>query len=138
LRAVLDPNVIISAALSPNGSPAAVLVAWLDGQFELVASQKLIDELGQSLAYPKLRKRIPEADANALIRLIARGAVFRDDTESPRPLSRDPGDDYLIALARDAEAVIVSGDGDLLALAPQLPVFAPAAFLDWLDGRRKR
>jgi len=47
LRAVLDPNVIISAALSPNGSPAAVLVAWLDGQFELVASQKLIEELGQ-------------------------------------------------------------------------------------------
>jgi len=137
VRAVLDPNVIISAALSPNGPPAAVLVAWLDGQFEMVASQKLLDELDRSLAYPKLRKRIPEVDAAALMRLIERGAVIRDDVESPPQVSLHSGDDYLISLAKESEAVIVSGDGDLLSLAPNLPVFAPAAFLDWLNGQRK-
>ena len=136
MRAVLDPNVIISAALSPNGPPAALLVAWLDGQFEMVASQKLLDELDRSLAYPKLRKRIPEVDAAALMRLIERGAVIRDDVVDPPPVSRDPGDDYLVSLARESEAVIVSGDGDLLSLAPNLPVFGPGQFLEWLDANR--
>lgn len=135
MRAVLDANVLISAALSPNGSPAAVLVGWLDGRFEMVASPKLIDELERSLAYPKVRKRIPEEDAAALVRLIARGAVMRDDVDNPPPVSRDPGDDYLIALARESEAVVVSGDGDLLSLAPDLPVFGPKSFLEWLEGQ---
>lgn len=132
MRAVLDPNVIISAALSPAGSPARVLKAWLDGRLELVTSPKLIGELDRALAYPKLRKRIPEEDARALIRLIERGSVVRDDPEDPPTISRDRGDDYLIALAKDNEAILVSGDADLLDLAPGLPVFSAAAFLDWL------
>ena len=101
----------------------------------MVASPKLIDELDRTLAYPKLRKRIPEEHANALVRLIGRGAVMRADLSDPPPVSRDAGDDYLVALARDSEAVIVTGDGDLLSLAPALPVFGPARFLEWLDGQ---
>jgi putative PIN family toxin of toxin-antitoxin system len=137
LRAVVDPNVAVSAALSPNGPPAGVLLAWLEGRFEMVASPKLIAELDRTLAYPKIRKRIPDEDAAALVRLIERGAVMRDDVESPQPVSRDPGDDYLIALARESDSVIVTGDGDLLSLAPDLPVFAPAQFLTWLEDQRQ-
>lgn len=141
MRAVLDPNVIISAALSPVGSPARVLTAWLDGRLELVASPRLIAELDRALAYPNLRKRIPEEDARALVRLIERGSVVRDDPEDPPAISRDRGDDwdrgddYLIALARENEAILVSGDADLLDLAPGLPVFPAGAFLAWLDER---
>ncbi|MEI6447203.1 MAG: putative toxin-antitoxin system toxin component, PIN family [Actinomycetes bacterium] len=137
MRAVVDPNVAVSAALSPNGAPAAVLLAWLEGQFEMVASPRLIAELDRTLAYPKIRKRIPQEDSTALVRLIERGAVMRDDVVDPPSVSRDAGDDYLIALARASEAVIVSGDGDLLALAPDLPVFAPASFLAWLEVQRR-
>ena len=127
----------MSAALSPNGAPAAVFVAWLGGQFEMVASPKLIAELDRTLAYPKIRKRIPQEDSAALVRLIERGAVMRDDVDDPPPISRDPGDDYLIALARVSEAVIVSGDGDLLSLAPDLPVLDPRQFLEWLEAHRQ-
>lgn len=136
MRAVLDPNIIISAALSPAGSPARVLRAWLDGSFELVASPKLLGELDRALAYSELRKRIPEEDARALVQLIERGSVVRDDPEDPPTVSRDRGDDYLIALAKQNEAILVSGDTDLLELAPGLPVFSAAAFLDWLDEHR--
>jgi predicted nucleic acid-binding protein len=46
--------------------------------------------------------------------------------------SADPGDDYLLALAEAERAVLVSGDRHLHALAGQLPILAPRAFLDQL------
>jgi hypothetical protein len=58
LRAVLDPNVLISALLAPAGTPAAILRAWSAGAFELVASPLLLAELERALAYPNLRASI--------------------------------------------------------------------------------
>lgn len=138
MRAVLDPNVVISAALSPAGSPARVLTAWLEGRFEIIASPGLIDELERALAYPKLRRRIPEPDAGALVRLIERGSVMREDPPDPPAISKDPGDDYLIALAAVSEAVLVTGDRDLLALGPELPIFSARQFLKWMEGLEDR
>jgi len=50
VRAVLDPNVVISGAISPRGAPAEVLRSLARGEFELVASQGLLDELQRALA----------------------------------------------------------------------------------------
>ncbi len=136
MRAVLDPNVVISAALSPSGAPAQVLLAWLEGRFESIASPQLVEELTSALAYPKLRKRIRQEDAEALVRLVARGSVVREDVGDLPRLSPDPGDDYLLSLARESEAVLVTGDSDLLSLAPGLPVFTPRKFLGWLESQR--
>jgi uncharacterized protein len=100
LRAVVDANVLISAALSPRGAPARVLRAWLDGAFELVVSPLLLDELERALAYPKLRERIPQEEAVRLVDLLRRSASLVDDPDAPPPVtSPDPGDDYLLALA---------------------------------------
>ncbi len=134
VKAVLDPNVIISALLSPGGSPAKVLRAWIDGTYELVTSELLLGELDRALAYPKLRKRIDAQEAVELLELLRREAELFDDPDAaPAVLSPDPGDNYLIALAAAARAVIVSGDGHLLGLAEQLPVYSPADFLALLD-----
>ena len=136
MRAVLDPNVIISALLAPNGSPAKVLRAGLDGAYGLVASPLLLAELQRALAYPKIRRRIPASDATALVGLVERQArVVEDPTEPPLVRSPDPGDDYLISLAVAARAVLVSGDRHLLGLDQTLPIQSPAAFLALLgDG----
>jgi uncharacterized protein len=53
----------------------------------------------------------------------------------PAPLSTDPGDDYLLALARAERAVLVSGDAHLLALADRLPIHSARAFLGKLEAR---
>jgi len=42
---------------------------------------------------------------------------------------RDPNDDYLVALAETADAVIVTGDDDLLAAGIQPPAITPAQLL---------
>jgi putative PIN family toxin of toxin-antitoxin system len=113
-----------------------VLRAWLDGAFDLIASDKLLRELERALSYPKLRSRVTPSEAAELVELLGRSArTFDDPGDPPSVRSADPEDDYLIALAEAARAVIVSGDRHLLGLASQAPVFSPAEFLAELDRR---
>jgi hypothetical protein len=133
VRAVLDPNVIISGVLSPTGKPARLLKAWERGEFELIVSIALLAELERALAYPKLRRRISEDEAASLLQWLTESATVANDPECPaRVHSADPGDDYLIALAASRQAILVSGDQHLLDLAERMPVLAPALFLDQL------
>ncbi|MHB8263253.1 MAG: putative toxin-antitoxin system toxin component, PIN family [Acidimicrobiales bacterium] len=133
LRAVLDPNVLISALLTSNGSSARVFRAWLDGEYELVASPLLLAELERACAYPKIRKRVDPAEVTELVDLIRREAKMTDDPNGlPIVRSPDPGDDYLISLAETAHAMIISGDGHLLGMADTIPVYSPAKFLELL------
>jgi putative PIN family toxin of toxin-antitoxin system len=134
MRAVLDPNVIVSAVLSRSGTPAVVLRAWLEGAYELAVSPSLLEELDRVLHYPKIASRVTRIEANELVDLLRRQANAVDDpTGPPVVASPDPDDHYLILLAEAARAVIVSGDGHLQSLAEQIPVFTPAAFLAFLD-----
>lgn len=136
MRAVLDPNVIISALLSPDGSPARALREWQHGGFELVVSPLLLAELERALAYPKLRRRIPPEETGAVVEWLVRAATVAPDPDGPPPLrSPDPGDDYLIALAAAQSALLVSGDDHLLGLGARLPVYSPGEFLGLLLER---
>lgn len=134
MRAVLDPNVLISALLAPGGAPARVLRAWLQGEYELIVSPLLLAELERALAYPKLRARIAPGEAIELLELLKRQGELVKDPPPIEVRSSDPGDDYLLALAASTRALLVSGDGHLLALAQRVPVSTPAAFLAQLSG----
>lgn len=137
MRAVLDPNVLISALLGPRGNPANVLRAWVDGRFELLISPLLLEELNRALSYPRLRKRIPAEDAMTYVEWLRSSAKVCDDPEGPPPAnSRDPGDDYLLALAAAERAALVAGDNDLLALDINLPIYSPSAFLQAIEDTR--
>lgn len=130
MRAVLDPNVLVSALLSRAGPPAALLRAWLEGAYELVVSPALLTELGRVLGYPKIAARVSPDEAHEFLDVLrAQAELVQDPSGAPPVRSPDPDDDYLIASAAAAPAVIVSGDSDLLVLADQIPVHSPAAFL---------
>ncbi|MBV9100947.1 MAG: putative toxin-antitoxin system toxin component, PIN family [Candidatus Dormibacteraeota bacterium] len=130
MRAVLDVNVLISALLAPAGSSAAILLHWLRGAFDLVVNADLLAELTAALRYPKLLARIAPGDGAAFVDLLKREALVAESTALPPPArSRDPRDDYLLALAAAANAVLVSWDRDLLDL-PGVPVQSPPQFLE--------
>jgi uncharacterized protein len=133
LRAVLDVNVLVSALLSRTGASGRLIATWLGGAFELVVSEALLAELERALAYPKLSRHISRDDAADFIELLRSTASMLGDAEHPPPVSRDPGDDYLVALAAASAAILVSGDDDLLILAPELPIQTAAAFLALLE-----
>jgi putative PIN family toxin of toxin-antitoxin system len=103
--------------------------------YELIVSPLLLAELDRALAYPKLRRRIPIESGEALIDLLRRSATLVNDPEAgSAPISsRDPGDDYLLALAISERAALVTGDGDLLTIDADLPIYSPAAFIDLIE-----
>jgi putative PIN family toxin of toxin-antitoxin system len=135
-RAVLDPNVIVAAAISPAGVPADCLRAHAEGRFELVVSPKLIAELRFVFRRRKLRPYLTVEQGERLVAALARDATVAGDPRDPEPLPRDPADDYLIAVARATAAhVLVTGDRDLLEIElPELTIATPRAFLDLLPA----
>jgi uncharacterized protein len=132
VRAVLDPNVLISGLLGPAGASARLLVRWLAGDFELIVSEHLLAELARALAYPRLRSRITPDEARSFVQILNQSATTLPDSRGGSKQSRDPGDDYLLALAASSAAILVSGDKDLLVLAPGLPICSPSEFLSRL------
>lgn len=134
MRAVLDPNNLIAALLSPAGAPAQLVTGWLGGEFELVVSETLLAELVQALEYPKLRKRVSADQAAEFVALLRDGPMIGADPSATSRRSADPGDDYLLALAESERAVLVSGDQHLLALAGELPIQTARAFLERLGN----
>jgi putative PIN family toxin of toxin-antitoxin system len=136
-RAVLDTNVLVSALISPGGGSARLLLALRSGAFELITSPLLLAELRGVLLRDKFRRYVSDAEAAAYVELIrSEGVVRADPGPSPEPLSADPDDEYLIDLARDAQAdAIVTGDAHLLELRAIIPAMTPAEFLELLPGR---
>jgi putative PIN family toxin of toxin-antitoxin system len=135
LRAVLDVNVFISAQLRADGAPARAYKRWLDGEFELVASDRLIEELGRVGARPHLAPRLDPGAISAVIARLGADGIVIDDPPAPRVVTRDPKDDYLVALARAGRAqAIVTGDRHLLDLDElRPPALEPPAFLVLLE-----
>jgi putative PIN family toxin of toxin-antitoxin system len=135
-RAVLDPNVLVSAFISQRGgSPDRIVRAWREGAFELVVSPQLIAELADVLGRPKFALQASEGRAEAYIAGLAGDAIQIEDPPDPPALSPDSGDDYLIALARAARAdVIVSGDSHLTQLVDtKPPALTPREFAEQLN-----
>jgi uncharacterized protein len=134
-RAVVDPNVLVSAFISQRGgSPDLIVRAWREGAFELVVSPHLIAELAEVLDRPKFALQASYGRAEAYIAALAGDAIQIDDPPDPPAASPDGGDDYLIALARVSRAdVIVSGDRHLTELVdPTPPVLTPRQFIEQL------
>jgi putative PIN family toxin of toxin-antitoxin system len=130
-RAVLDPNVLVSALLAPRGTSAQLLVELGAGAFEIVTSPLLIDELRRTLGREKFRRYLTEAEADAYVEQLRSISIFVDDPEPPEaPLCSDPDDEYIITLAQAAgAAALVSGDTHLTELRGVIPVFTPREFL---------
>lgn len=132
LRVVVDVNVFVAALLSPRGVPARVIRGWTDGEYQLVVSPLLLSELEQVIRRPKFRRSIREAEITGLLSALAEDAECVADPAAQPGLTADPDDDYLVALARSADAdCIVSGDVHLLEMDdPRPPVLQPRAFLE--------
>jgi putative PIN family toxin of toxin-antitoxin system len=134
VRVVLDKNVIISAAISRNGPPALIIRAWIDGEFELIVSKRLLGEIQRALAYTKVASRIDSDEAIELIEVLERhGTLGADPIEPPGVGARDNADNFLLALAEAKSALLVSGDAHFLELSDRIPVVPPRQFVKHLE-----
>lgn len=130
MRVVVDPNVLVAAAIT-NGVSARLLDHWLTiRSFEIVVCPMLIAELRDVLGRDKFRRWITQTEATLLLeRLEQEAESHRDPVDIPQS-TPDPTDDYLVALYREADAdALVTGDADFAGLTGELVVMTPAEML---------
>jgi putative PIN family toxin of toxin-antitoxin system len=115
---VLDTNVWLSAALSPNGAPARVVRAVLLQELA-VFSDATFAELETRIWKPKFDRYISLEARKSILRDARSAALW---VEIPQELaeqrwSRDADDDVFIRTALAAKASwLVTGDDDLLSV----------------------
>jgi len=119
----------VSAVINPFGAPARVVEAVTSEELVAVVSQHLLDEVTAVLIRPKFRRWVSVADAVAFVEALGGYADLYPDPDTPAPRVRDPEDEYLVALAEAAEAVIVTGDADLLDADLNPPAITPRDLL---------
>ena len=136
-RMVLDTNVLVSALLFPAGQLCWLREAWQSEAVVLLASGDATRELIRVLAYPKFRLTADERDdllADYLPWCETVDVSGRLDT----PECRDPSDRPFLELALAGRAdALITGDDDLLVLAPAFPVpiLSPNAARDLVGVR---
>lgn len=109
MRVVLDTNILLSALISPHGSPDIIYRAWRAARFELVTSTTQLDELRRASRYPKLKAVLQPHHVGTMINNLQRAVVLNHllvDIETD-----DPNDAFLLAMAQAGEAdYLVTGD----------------------------
>ena len=130
-RVVLDTNVLISAALKPDGSPRAVVDAIRAPNGVLLFSDETFNELETRLGHSKFDSYVRREDRSVFLALLEPvsewvsivGAILG---------CRDPEDDKFLETALMGEAeCVVTGDQDLQVMSPfhNIPILSPADFL---------
>ena len=144
----MDPNVLISAAISAHGTPRALLFYWYEGRFQMLVSYDLLYELEAVLLRPRFRRKLTVSDVIEYVSWLRESAMFVNDAPPLQEwlLARfsDPDDAYLMALAREYRAdYLVTGDRGLLEMSdlfasstldlPGLAVLTPRDFIQQIE-----
>ena len=145
MRAVIDTNIWVSAFLTRHSYPARPTEAFRQGDFEVIVSEPLIQELGAVLRRPRLvnKYRYSEAAITEYIALIKEQSIWVN-VSGTLQLCRDPRDNFLLETAIFGGAVyLVTRDDDIkrdleliLKLAEWgIQVVSVQQFLDRLGSR---
>lgn len=139
LRAVIDTNVLIRAVIRPEGSVGPIAVRFRRGDYLLIYSKPLLDELTEKLNLPRIRDKynVGERGVQQFLDEVVTGGHSVEPTEKIE-VCRDPDDNMLLEAAVAGKAdYIVTGDEDLLVLQEYrtIRIMTPAVFLRALDSK---
>ncbi len=115
VRAVIDTNIWVSSLLNPFGFPTRLRKAFEEGDFSVVISAPMLEELSDVLNRPKIKDKfkIEYEDISALLLLLEDRA---EDvwTSGNVTICRDKDDDFVIETAVKGRAeYLVTRDDDL-------------------------
>ena len=134
MRVVLDANTYISSLISNKGNPARIVRWWLEGQYDVLVSQQIIDELLRVSGYARILKKYSEVreKRHEFAALVSEQAEWVEPRGKLDVVSVDESDNWYIecALAGNAK-YIITGDQHLLELREYegIAILAPAAFV---------
>jgi predicted nucleic acid-binding protein len=114
--------------------PRAILDLVVDGAFELILTPAILNEYLRT--YDRLATQHPELQTRQpFLGLLAYGTLL-PDPERQSAITRDADDDKFLLCARDAGAVVVSGDRHLIDASgwEGVQVLIPREFLNLLSS----
>lgn len=134
IRVVIDTNLWISFIISNRINLLESII--LSNNVRLLFSEKLIDEIRETIKKPKLRKYFGE---NSIDEMLDAFEPFIEliDVTSQINECRDPKDDFLLELAKDGKAnYLVTGDTDLLVIEKSglTEILKISDFIEKLNG----
>jgi putative PIN family toxin of toxin-antitoxin system len=117
VRVILDTNILLSGLIAPAGGAGRLIDAWLDRRFTLVGHALQLNEFRAVSRRDKIRALVKPSEAGRLVNQIAALADMPDRLP-PVERSRDPRDDFLLALceAQAADRLVTGDKDDMLAL----------------------
>lgn len=143
IRAFLDANILVSAAIKPKGKADQVFRRRVT-EFEWLSSEYVIAEVARVLTrrhiQTKYHEQVNVANRTEYVTLIREQAQVLGVGRTLAPTSRDSHDDPVLASAADGHAdYIVTGDRDLLVLSEfeGIQIVTPEQFLQILDDAQE-
>ena len=130
-RVVLDTNVLISAALQPEGTPKKVIDIIRSQGGSLLFCQQTFDEFYSRFNSPKFDRYVSGENRKLyFVQLVSVSEVIA--ITGTKMGCRDPHDDKFLELALLGDAdCLVTGDQDLLEMIPfrGIEILRPIEFL---------
>ena len=115
ITAVLDTNVLAAGTVTAGNPPGQILNAWRDGQFELITSIHIIDELKHTFQKPYFQGNLSIGAISNFVDLLVNEAAITSINVIVQGVATHPEDDLALAAAITAKAdYFVTGDGPLL------------------------
>jgi putative PIN family toxin of toxin-antitoxin system len=113
-RATFDTNIFVRSLIQKENLANHLISLWLDGQFILVLSQAIVDEVRGVLLRPALMRELQytRTEALRLINVLPQASIV--EVTSSAELCRDPKDDKFVDCAISGRVqFLVSYDKDL-------------------------
>ncbi|MDO8497669.1 MAG: putative toxin-antitoxin system toxin component, PIN family [bacterium] len=117
ITATLDTNVLASGIVTygKSTSPAQILRAWKSGEFQLVTSEHILEELKHTLETPYFKRYISSQQVAGTINLFQEEAIVIPIIQNVRGIATHLEDDLIIATALSAKSdYLVTGDKPFL------------------------
>ena len=130
MRVVIDTNVVVSAVINPNGTPARVLNAVLSGRLMLLYDERILAEYRGVLLRPVFG--FNRADVDALLDFLELSGMLLAGQELPVDLPDATDLPFLeVAVAGQADALIT---GNIRHFRPrrgrrEVRIMSPAEFM---------
>jgi hypothetical protein len=134
MRVVLDANIYVSALINAKGNPSRIILAWERGEFDVLISEAILDEIGRVLRFPRIvkRHRQEENSIQRFLRLLENEALLVEPDQALNVIKVDESDNRYLECALEGKAqYVVSGDNHLLDIGEYrgILILAPVAFV---------
>lgn len=138
MKVVLDANIYVSSMINTQGHPHRIIQRWAQGDFDVLVSTSIINEIGRVLRYPRIAKRHKqrEKEIKQFLELLSGEAILVEPSHRLEVIQEDESDNRYVECAIEGKAqYIVSGDNHLLNLGEYrgIVIIPPSAFVALLD-----